>query len=87
MLQNETDYNKYIDEMTQKMSNNIAEDYSQIVGIYTKRTIKNCVKTLIKRYVWKQRFDKKRLYHNIMIETHLWITQRWLRLMYEKHNL
>ena len=87
ILRNEETYCKSIDEEILNNSNGIIEDYSQINGIYSAKTLKNIVKSIIKRYVWKKSFNALWLYHKIMIETHYWVTKRWLSLKMEKNEL
>lgn len=87
ILNNEEAYCKSVNEKILNNAGGIIEDYSQINGIYSVKTSKNIMKSIIKRYIWKKSFNTLWLYHNIMIETHYWVTKRWLNLKMEKNEL
>lgn len=62
-------------------------NYSQVNGIYTQPSLKNIVKTIVKRYIWREKFSERWLYHNLMIETHLWVTQRALSIKMRENEV
>lgn len=76
LLLDEERYIQCVNENLRSVYDQIRESYSAIVGLYAKPTAKNIAKTLIKRYIWKERFNDLRLYHNLQIETHLWMARR-----------
>ena len=60
--------------------------YSRIFCIY-KGSIKERMKGFIKKYILRQKFQDIWLYHNINIETHLWICKRATRLILKQKNI
>ena len=58
------------------MNNEVINYYSQILGYYYPMSPVGRLKTFIRRNILHEKFNYLWLYHNIMIETHLWIAQR-----------
>ena len=78
MLKKE-EYNNLINEFCEKMYKNVyTEYYNSVSGIY-KKSIKGKIKSSIEILLGKNKFNDKFLYHNIGIETHLWICNRALK--------
>lgn len=80
IINNDNKYIKYINDKVFDSEMFIADCFSQVNGIYYKRSLINYAKTIVKRYIWKEKFNSMWLFHNLMIETHLWIAQRYLNL-------
>ena len=73
------EYNDKVDKFCEEMYDNIYKEYYQnICGIYTKN-LKGKIKSSIKILLGKNKFNDKFLYHNIGIETHLWVCNRALK--------
>lgn len=77
---NNNKYIKYINDKVRDSEMFIADCFSQVNGIYYKKSLINYAKTFVKRYIWKEKFNSMWLFHNLMIETHLWVAQRYLNL-------
>ena len=80
ILRNDFKYKEYINDKVLDSEISIADCFGQVNGIYYKRSLINFAKTFVKRYIWNERYNSMWLFHNLMIETHLWITQRYLNL-------
>ena len=80
IINNDIKYIKYINDKVLASEMSIADCFSQVNGIYYKRSLVNIAKTIVKRYIWKEKFNSMWLFHNLMIETHLWVAQRYLNL-------
>lgn len=80
LLKDEDRYIQCVNSKALEMYDSIRSYYSQITGIYDRVSIKNIIKTFIKRYVWGERFNDLWLYHNLMIETNYWLTRRIIYL-------
>ncbi len=81
VLHNESEYIKEVNnQVLNEYENLVKEYYCQVNGMYLKKTPVNYVKSFIKRHLWKRSFDNRWLYHNLMIETHLWVARRALML-------
>jgi hypothetical protein len=89
------EYLKSIDELCDKSYNRMYKSYyDRVLGIYTGGLLAS-LKSFIRRWLLREKFSNLWLYHNITIETHLWICQRALKNIinnkinnfYEKGNL
>ena len=76
---NTSQYYDEIDEFCNKSYNEIYKKYYEAVCGISTYTIKSKIKSCIKIILNKNKFDDLFLYHNIGIETHLWICNRALK--------
>lgn len=79
----EKQYNKLVDDKIMWAYNQYKTSYFKVVS-YDKGNFKEKIKGFIKRNIYKRKFSDKWLYHNLNIETHLWICRRATRLLMEK---
>lgn len=70
---------EYYDKIYKKL-------YYKVAGIY-KGGPKEKVKQIIKKYILREKFQDKVLYHNLNIETHYWIARRASRLIMKQKNI
>ena len=84
------DDNKYIDVLNsntlQYYEKVYKKLYYKVAGIY-KGGLKEKAKQLIKKYILREKFQDKVLYHNLNIETHYWIARRASRLIMKQKNI
>lgn len=72
------EYNKKIDELCQSAYSRMYRSYyTRVLGIYNGGLIA-VLKSIVRRWMLRERFSDIWLYHNIIIETHLWICKRAL---------
>lgn len=72
------EYLKRIDELCDLAYDQIyISYYKRVLGFYT-GGLKAKLKSFVRRWLLKERFSNLWLYHNLLIETHLWICQRAL---------
>lgn len=75
----EDEYNNKINKFCEEAYDNIYTEYYQnVCGLHTK-SLKSKIKSSIKILLGKNKFNDSFLYHNIGIETHLWICKRALK--------
>lgn len=91
------DYNylkEYIDNQEEYMKmveKNVIDAYNKIykkcyykVTVSYRESLKERAKSFIKRNFLRNKFDDMILYHNLNIETHLWICQRATKMLYKE---
>ncbi len=84
-----TDNKKYIKIVDQKCLETYKyyqQSYARIFCIY-KGNLKERIKGFIKKVILKEKFQNIWLYHNINIETHLWICKRASRLLLKEKKI
>lgn len=86
ILKNEEMYLDLINKKCLESYEGYKRAYEKAVCIY-RGNIKERIKGIIKRYILKNKFQDIWLYHNISIETHLWICQRATRLLLKRNKI
>ncbi len=84
LIENEELYNKLLDEKIMQAYENYKKSYYKVVSHDT-GSIKEKIKGFIKRNILRSKFRDDWLYHNINIETHLWICKRATRYVVERN--
>lgn len=83
-IDNKEKYVKMLEENTIEAYNKIYKKCYYKVAVSYKENLKERIKSFIKRNFLKNKFDNIILFHNLNIETHLWICQRATKILYER---
>lgn len=83
ILQDNQLYTKLVDNAIRKSYKYYQNLYYKVVS-YDRGSLKEKAKGFIKRTLFRRRFQDIWLYHNLNIETHLWICKRATRKIIEK---
>lgn len=87
LLKDNEKYIKIVNERTLEYYEELYKKlYYKVAGIY-KGGPKEKAKQLIKKYILREKFQDKVLYHNLNIETHYWIARRASRLIMKQKNI
>ena len=86
ILKNKEEYKKLINKLTLQ-NYKYYQNYYYKVTVSDRGSLKERVKGLIKKYIFRYKFQDIWLYHNISIETHLWICKRATRLILKKNKI
>ena len=86
ILKNDEEYKNLIDKLTLQCYKYYQNCYYKVT-VSDRGSLKERIKGLIKKYIFHYKFQDIWLYHNISIETHLWICKRATRLILKKNNI
>lgn len=87
LIENNKKYIDTVNENTLEYYEKIYKKlYYKVAGIY-KGGPKEKAKQIIKKYILREKFQDKVLYHNLNIETHYWIARRASRLIMKQKNI
>ena len=87
LLNNDNEYLQLINDKSLQYYEKIYKKlYYKVAGIY-KGGPKEKAKQIIKKYILREKFQDKVLYHNLNIETHYWIARRASRLIMKQKNI
>lgn len=86
ILLDEKVYMELINKKCLELYKYYQKSYARIFCIY-KGSFKERIKGFIKKYMIREKFQDIWLYHNINIETHLWICKRASRLLLKEKNI
>lgn len=82
LITNKELYNDVLEKQLKKAYEHYKAAYYKVVS-HDRGSLKELIKGFIKRYIFRQKFQNIWLYHNINIETHLWICKRVSRMIIE----
>lgn len=86
ILENEEMYLDLINKKCLEAYEGYKKAYEKVTCIY-RGNMKERIKGIIKRYILRNSFQDIWLYHNITIETHLWICKRATRLLLKRNKI
>ena len=85
ILSDDKTYNVLLEDSIKKSYEYYKKLYYKVVS-YDRGNIKERLKSIIKRVIFRQYFQDIWLYHNLNIETHLWICRRATRKIIENRG-